>query len=159
MIKRLDEITLLEEERVSALENQEARTYALLCNELGINDVEDSYLYASGLNYDRAEEEYFSQIAERLLENNLINKVSKKPRKKRVRKRQIEYDNLVISADKEHVDVDNVFADIGIKARHLREIMGYSHLIVGKGEKISLSDAKPNRIGEVYKKCYDMGEK
>ena len=79
-------------------------------------------------------------------------------KKKRARTRQNDYNNLKSAAHKCHVNVDNVFADTDIKVKHLKEIMNYSHLWLGKGKKVDLDSAEDNRIGEAYKKCYYYGE-
>jgi len=155
MVKQLDEITRLEEQRVVALQNQDARAYTMICDQLGLTDIEDLFLYDSGASYDKAEKLYFSQLADDMLKQEMP---VKKPRKKRIRKKQVEYNKLRRESDRVGINVGNVFEDTGVKIKHLREIMGYTHLFVGRGEKIRLEDAKPTRVGEAYKKCYDMGE-
>ena len=160
MAKILDDIVKLEEKRVMALEDQDARAYTRLCDQLGVTDIEDSILYGSGAGYDKAEELYFSQLADKMLEQeeSVKKEPVKKPRKKRVRKNQVKYDELREVSNAVGIKVNKVFEDTAAKIRYLRNIMGYTHLFVGKDEKIRLEDAKPNRVGEAYKKCYEMGE-
>lgn len=98
-----------------------------------------------------AERVYFLEVKPRL-ESALVQPT----KSKRASKNQTKYKALAELADNMGIDVDNIFADTEIKRSHLRRIMGYKSLRVGRGHDAftGIDNAKPERIGEVYKNCY-----
>lgn len=168
----LDEIAKVEARRVQALEDQDPEIYACLCDGLGISldSIEDKILYSLGaerindyvnsIETNDSLKKIGSSIPEIKLRKRASFGLEGKPRKKRKRKNQDKYDALAKVADEEGVNVRNALADTNIKIKHLKEIMGYSRLRVGKGPEgfVSIDGAKPERIGRVYQDIYNMAE-
>lgn len=116
--------------------------------------------------YERRESDrvYFDRLFFSLQQGNSSSDVKnikeKKPRKKREVNPvlQRKYDLLRKIADSDGVDVDNPMNYTETKIYHLVQIMRYTSLNGPDGEKISIYGAKPERIGLVYKDCYDRGK-
>ena len=163
MGKNLESLASVEVLRVKALEEQDAKSYSRLCSDLGLSrdSVEDKYLYDAGAGLQGVEDEYFQKLAEELIED----RESLKPKKRKGRKvkpeNQMKYNLLAEAAEKERINVDNIFVDTEKKINHLRTIMGYSGLRIGSGRGyesfVELDSAKPERVGEVYKQCFYRG--
>jgi hypothetical protein len=154
----------IEELRVRALEEQDAKTYSRLCSDLGLSldSVEDRFLYEQGAGLEQVEEEYFQGLVEKLIEERESLKSKKRKGRKIKPENQIKYNLIVEAAEREGIDVDDIFANTSEKKEHLRKIMGYNGLRIGAGfgpeSSIPLNSAKPERVGEVYKQCFYRGE-
>jgi hypothetical protein len=110
--------------------------------------VQPLEIVLENLDRVRAERIYFDKVMPRLKES--------VRRKKQIRPiRQEKCSRLYRAAVSSGIDVDNVSEDTFAKREALRKIMGYRSL---RGA-ISLDDARPEMIGEVYKKDFYSGEK
>ncbi|MEK6831028.1 MAG: hypothetical protein AABX77_03275 [Nanoarchaeota archaeon] len=98
------------------------------------------------LEIERAEATkiYFREVAPRLEEKleNANSGINEK------------YLRLYSAARDRGINVEDIFANIDIKRRHLREIMGYSTLKISGGN-ISIERANDARVGNAYKRCFE----
>jgi len=69
------------------------------------------------------------------------------------------YSLFLISVRQSGINVENIFANIPTKIRHLKEIMGYTGLTGRKNRMVSFRDAKASRIGRAYLKTYNIARK
>lgn len=100
---------------------------------------------------ERAEADriFFSKVKPRLegaekndnLENNEKNVIDEK------------YRRMLTSASFYGVNVEDLSQDIGIKRKHLREIMGYNVLYGKNGKAVSIDLAEHSRIASAYRNC------
>lgn len=58
------------------------------------------------------------------------------------------------ATDKSHVAPYNVYTDSLVKAKIIRETIGYTKLRTGKRVSTPIEKCIPERIGEVFKRCY-----
>ncbi len=79
--------------------------------------------------------------------------------KKLVKKDLSKYERLVLEAGRSGVNVEDVFSDISVKKRHLKDIMGYKALNGPNGEWIPLVNAKDSRIGKAYLDHYNRARR
>lgn len=63
---------------------------------------------------------------------------------------QAKYRSLLIAVKESGINIEDVYADILAKKRHLRNIMNYDVLIGKNGEPVKLKDADPSCIGKAY---------
>lgn len=95
-----------------------------------------------------SEEIYFNQVRPRLIKS--LKRTIKGDKSSRLYNEAIQLE----------INPDNVFADSDYKRAVLKRIMGYKALRMGKGPHafVDIDDAKEERIGEVYKKCFYQGK-
>jgi len=98
--------------------------------------------------FDRmnAERIYFERVRPRLIES---------LRKRGNRTCQDKYNHLKNDALERGINVDNIFADTNAKKRALVDIMNWKGLRIGSGKRnfVSIDGAKPERVGEAYRRC------
>jgi len=69
------------------------------------------------------------------------------------------YERFLGAVTSSGINVEDIFADIQIKKRHLREIMGYKALIGKDNVPVPLDNAKDSRIGKVYLHHYNLARR
>lgn len=130
--------------RRNALAGRNARVYASLCDELGIQDIEDMELYDSGqmeLIEDARRVSKLEGIANRQEAGQTL------PARRITKLDQETFYRLTRDV---RLQKYNPSVQIPWKRDILKEA-GYTHLWVGKGEKISIDDAKDSRIGSAFR--------
>ena len=160
------EMQALDALRTSALEQGDYRSYAYLCDELGVQP-EDEFAYERGSMESEMErkgdlgvEEEVGGLEKAVRKAVVDAKVANgSGKRKRTLKPglAVKYKVLYEAAMEVGVNPDNVFEDTETKKRLLREYMEYTKLIVGKGERVFLDDAKNTRIGSVFRDCFYRG--
>lgn len=119
--------------RQNALASRDAVKYYVLCNQAGI-EPEDRELYERGA-FEQGKED----------------KLAKRRAKLKYPER---YDDLLEYHNSKKVNTEQPTSDDITKMRRgLRNVMGYTKLKIGGGERVSIGDAKPQRIIEVYRDC------
>ena len=73
--------------------------------------------------------------------------------------KKIRYNKFIKAVALDGVRVEDMYFDIEIKKRHLREIMGYKVLIGNKGRPVLLNNAKHARISQAYLKTYNTAKR
>tara|TARA_B100001971_G_C17858779_1_gene367249 strand:+ start:224 stop:580 length:357 start_codon:yes stop_codon:yes gene_type:complete len=74
-------------------------------------------------------------------------------------KTQRTYSKFLKAAKSSGVNVERIHEGISVKARHLREIMGYKGLTGQNNISVPLRNAKHARIGNVYLRVYNEARK
>lgn len=164
-----EEMQALDEQRRNALEQGDYRAYAYLCDECGVKP-EDNGAYERGrMESEMERSRDYGKTNSHLQVGGLEGVVKKAVVDTKVanglgkRKRTLKpglaakYKVLYEAAMEVRVNPDNVFEDTEIKKRLLREHMEYTKLIVGKGERVLLDDAKKTRVGSVFRDCFYRG--
>ncbi|MBR9706198.1 hypothetical protein GOV14_04130 [Candidatus Pacearchaeota archaeon] len=142
--------------RLHALSHQDASTYRILCDDLGL-EPEDSALYAQG-GVNSRDASYIEQGTEILMAER---KVEEKLEARRSRARNSEhfwrgtYKHMLDAAFSAKVSTEKS-KDTNVKRGHLRTIMGYTRLMCNGSQKgdpasmVPLDSAHPDRVGAVY---------
>ena len=143
------ELDSLNRERLAALSEGDSVSYVNLCNGLGVSP-EDPELYERGMA---------EILVDRKGLGSFVGKtpLGKKPGKTKDSPLDPKYMVLYEAAMEIQINPDNVFIDSDQKRRLLAEYMGYTKLVSGKKEKVSIWDARDTRVGEVFKSCFYRG--
>jgi len=62
--------------------------------------------------------------------------------------------NFYKATDKSHVSPYNVYTDSSVKAKIIKETIGYTKLKVASGVSTPIENCIPERVGEVFKRFY-----
>lgn len=132
-----------------ARSKQDGIAYVRACDEAGVKDSDkDEALYQQGVAELMVEVEDENRMLEGI--ERMIPKSSKPSKSK------FNYEAFgKFLEGRNCIAADNVFEYIGFK-RNALKAGGYTHLWNGKAEKVSIEGARDQRVGEVFKKCYQQ---